>query len=585
MLSTCLVAAMLIGADGAAPTPIPVERSGLRITGLAPEPGSTGTLGFVLETDWLEGTVVLRCPETLSSSMGLHFIDHRRDDMPPLSPVSEPVQWRADQGRGVLTYRLTTPEGVSFEGTAEAGLDGAWITLRVHNGTGGTLGHVSCQMCLDLSNAGGFGQKESLADIFTWVDGERFLLDSATPTASEKGRTPWLLMPTKGLRPVYTGPMDYEDSWWVADQTADEPLLARSSSGGAGIAGIAWHDPAAMLMSNTAIPCLHAGPSTPLELAPGESRVWRGKVYLNHYTPDQLKRQFRIDQAEAFVRHDLVVSRPDAKAQPAAVKSLRVAAVRVAWNHGAEPPQAIIERGFGLAKEAVAWGAELVVFPENFLHADDPRDQMIPDGALVKRAEAFAREHGVYLCAGMIESWKFDWRETYDTYLSAIVVGPGGYLSKHRKVDVTLLPYNRAWAPGVPRTDMGTWAGDDFAMHRAGTLERMGVMICRDSNSSWAWTRVLTQNPELIVSPNLRDSVVKYGADFGAMAAKAGVPIVVACGDPQSESFIVNRRGEVVAFINDQEGVVTAEVDLAPRDPALVSFDVIHNSFVVPPKH
>jgi len=121
-------------------------------------------------------------------------------------------------------------------------------------------------------------------------------------------------------------------------------------------------------------------------------------------------------------------------------------------------------------------------------------------------------------------------------------------------------------------------------MHAAGPVERLGIMICRDTNSSWAWTRVLTQNPQIIASPNLRDSVAKYGADFGAMAVEAGVPIVVACGDPQSESFILNRRGEVVAFLKGEEGVLVADVALAPEDPALRTFDVIHNSFVVTPE-
>ncbi|HOJ32651.1 MAG TPA: nitrilase-related carbon-nitrogen hydrolase [Candidatus Hydrogenedentes bacterium] len=265
--------------------------------------------------------------------------------------------------------------------------------------------------------------------------------------------------------------------------------------------------------------------------------------------------------------------------------TLKVAAVRVVWVQNSEEPDEVVERGFRLAAEAAAQGAKLIVFPENFLHSRNPADQMIPDGMLVKRTETFAKEHSVYVVAGIIESWKFDWRQTYDTFLSAIVVGPEGYLSKHRKVDVNMVPYDRTWKPGMPKTDMDVWPGDDFAMHKAGPIERMGILICRDSNSSWAWTRVLTQNPQIIVSPNLRDSVVKYGADFGAMAALSGVPMVVACGHPESESFIVNRRGEVVAFLNDREGAIVADVELAPRDPMLVSFDVVHNSFVVPPEY
>jgi predicted amidohydrolase len=145
--------------------------------------------------------------------------------------------------------------------------------------------------------------------------------------------------------------------------------------------------------------------------------------------------------------------------------------------------------------------------------------------------------------------------------------------------------YDRNWRPGNPKTDLGVWAGEDFVMHAAGPVERMGIMVCRDTDKSWAWSRVLTQNPQIIASPNLRDSVTKYGADFGAMAARYGVPMVVATGHPASESFIINRRGEVVAFINDREGVIVADVALAPPNPAFEPIDVVHNTFVVIPEH
>lgn len=569
------------------PSPPSIERQGIRVTGVYPEPGATGYLGFVFETDWLPGQIVLRCPETLASSMGLHYIDHQRPDMPQLSALSGPVTWRSDAGRGTLTYRAETPEGVVFEGAAELSHDGAWTAFRVLNGTAQVLHHVSSQMCLDLGNAGnGLSDRHELARTFTWMGGERRTLASCTPTAAEKGRAPWLLAPTAAMREDYQGPMQMDDAWWVTDQTADFPLLARSTADDAGLTGIAWSDPAAMLMTNTNIPCLHAGPNSAPDIAPGKEAVWRGKVYLTRSGPEALLAQYKLDAAQGFLRHDMVAARAEAPgaALPSA-KRLRVAGVRVVWDDGAEAPAAVVERGFALAEEAVAKGAELIVFPENWLHSEDPACQMVPEGRLVKRTEAFARAHGVYVCAGIVESWKFPWRDTYDTYLSAIIVGPGGFLSKHRKVDVVMAAYNRAWQPGMPKTDMGAWAGSDFAMHQAGQLDRLAVMICRDTNSSWAWTRVLTQNPEIIASPNLRDSVTKYGADFGAMAAASGVPVVVVSGHPASESFIVNRRGEVVAFLNDREGVIVADVELAPRDPSLRSFDVVHNTFVVLPEH
>lgn len=586
MLSALILTALL-GAGGAAEaSPCAVERAGIRVTGLAPAPGQKGTLGFSLGADWLKGQIVLRCPETLSSPMGLHFIDHERADMPQLSDFVEPVRWHSQAERGVLSYTARTPEGLVLQGTAELAYDGAWISLRIENNTQQTLTGVNSQMCLILDQAPGLGIPRDLSGTFTWLNGDLTTLDKLTPTAAEKGRAPWILMPTAERRKNYQGATDLPGAWWVADQTADHPLLARRMRDGNGLAGIAWCETASMLMTNSNLPCLHAGPETRLDIEVGQSATWRGKVYLTQHTPKKLFEQFQIDQAQQFMRHDLVVCRELAPgaASPAG-ESVRAAAVRVVWGFRDETAEAIVDRGFRLAEDAVRQGAKLIVLPENFLHSSRDEDQLVPDGALVKRTEEFARSHSVYVCSGIIESWKFDWRDTYDTYLSAIVVGPEGYLSKHRKVDVNNAVYDRNWRPGAPKTDLGVWAGEDFAMHVAGPVKRLGIMICRDTDKSWAWSRVLTQNPQIIASPNLRDSVTKYGADFGAMAARYGVPMIVATGHPESESFIVNRRGEVVAFINGREGVIVADVELAPHNPALTPIDVIHNTFAVIPEH
>lgn len=566
--------------------PPSVERLGVRITGLAPAPGEKSTIGFAIGSDWLDGSLILRCPETLASSLGLHFIDHDRPDMPPLSDLAEPVRWIAEPGRGMLDYMARTETGVVFHGTAEAAYDGAWVSLRVENHTDKPLTGVNAQMCLVLDRAPTLARPRTLEDMFTWVDGKPCPLDAFTPTAEDKGRSPWIRILTKEMHAHYSGVRDFPGAWWITDQVADHPILARRTQDGQGLAGIAWHESASILMTNTNIPCLHAGPETTLNIDPGQSETWRGKVYLAQYSPEKLRDQYAIDKAEQFLRHDLVVVRKDApKAARVAGDTLRVAAVRVVWGLENESPEDIMARGFRLAEEAVRQGAKLVVFPENFLHSHREEDQLIPQGALVRKAEEFARAHDVYVCAGIVESWKFDWRDTYDTYLSAIVVGPEGYISRHRKVDVNNAVYDRNWRPGAPKTDMDVWAGEDFEMHAAGPVQRMGIMICRDTDKSWAWSRVITQNPQIIASPNLRDSVTKYGADFGAMAARHGVPIVVATGHPASESFIINRRGEVAAFINDREGVIVADVELAPQDPALQPVTVMHNTFFAAPEH
>lgn len=81
----------------------------------------------------------------------------------------------------------------------------------------------------------------------------------------------------------------------------------------------------------------------------------------------------------------------------------------------------------------------------------------------------------------------------------------------------------------------------------------------------------------MIFSPNLRSSIVKYGADLPAMAKRYGVPIVAACGHPESESLIVDRDGTVVDMESEKERVLVGEVTLADEHPEYITYEVINN--------
>jgi hypothetical protein len=53
-----------------------------------------------------------------------------------------------------------------------------------------------------------------------------------------------------------------------------------------------------MVMSNSRIPCLHAGPAGGVSLAPGEEVVWRGTIYLMKNDPDQLLIRYKGDMGQ-----------------------------------------------------------------------------------------------------------------------------------------------------------------------------------------------------------------------------------------------------------------------------------------------
>jgi predicted amidohydrolase len=272
-------------------------------------------------------------------------------------------------------------------------------------------------------------------------------------------------------------------------------------------------------------------------------------------------------------------ARKDTNPDSEAVK-VKVAAIRVTWGKGKKEPAAeTVRRGLELAEEAARMGARYIVLPENFLHSDNKADQVIP-GLLTDRVLEIAREYNVYIAAGMVESEKSRSRtrpDDWDDYLSAVLVGPEGIIGVHRKVDIVINPMATGWRQGHSKTDMSVWGGDDFKVYQAGEIERIAIMICRDARTNWAWSRVLSQDPKILFSPNLRSSIMKYGANFPAMARKYGLPIIAPDGHPESESLIIDRDGSIIDMETEKERVLMGEVTLADDHPEYVKFEVIHN--------
>jgi len=130
-----------------------------------------------------------------------------------------------------------------------------------------------------------------------------------------------------------------------------------------------------------------------------------------------------------------------------------------AWNlaHAAE-----------MVAAAARGGARMVVLPEamplGWTHPSarvlaDP----VPGGESFEHLRALARQHGVYLCAGLVE------RDGGRIFNTAVLCGPGGeLLLRHRKLNELDIAHD-LYAPGdrlgVAETPWG----------------RVGVMICADA--------------------------------------------------------------------------------------------------------
>jgi hypothetical protein len=168
------------------------------------------------------------------------------------------------------------------------------MEFSVTNNTRDAIRGVSPQMCLSMAPSADFNRKGDLADAFCWFDERWMNLTTTTPTPSDKGRVPWLQILTQAAA-EYRGPRDNPDGWWFVDQKADHGIIARQSRGGDHLLAIAWQG-AKAVSTNTRIPCLHAGPSQPANLKPGEQAFWRGKIYLMPNDPESLLVRFNGDR-------------------------------------------------------------------------------------------------------------------------------------------------------------------------------------------------------------------------------------------------------------------------------------------------
>ncbi|RJS89100.1 hydratase [Candidatus Bathyarchaeota archaeon] len=95
-----------------------------------------------------------------------------------------------------------------------------------------------------------------------------------------------------------------------------------------------------------------------------------------------------------------------------------------------------VEKTLRFVEEAVKEGAEVVVLPElaNTGYVFETRreafglSEPVPEGPTTEAWEETAKEHGIYIAAGIAE------REGHSLYNTGVLLGPEGYLGKYRKL-------------------------------------------------------------------------------------------------------------------------------------------------------
>ena len=116
------------------------------------------------------------------------------------------------------------------------------------------------------------------------------------------------------------------------------------------------------------------------------------------------------------------------------MKTIRVAAVSLNGYLG--EPLRVLQNVEGWCGRAAAQDAELVLFPELIIHGHCAPNtsalaEAVPDGPSTQRLIKLARQHRVFVCAGLAE------RERDTVYNTQVLVGPDGYLGKQRKLHLS----------------------------------------------------------------------------------------------------------------------------------------------------
>ena len=264
---------------------------------------------------------------------------------------------------------------------------------------------------------------------------------------------------------------------------------------------------------------------------------------------------------------------------------MRVAAVQMSTSPDDRP--ANLRRAEAHVARAVAAGAELVVLPELFdtgycyeLSARTSAESL--EGAAGSWLGRMARRHRVWLAGCVYE------RNEAGCFDAFVLQGPEGQRAVHRK-RVPVGPERFFFEPG------------DDPMVVETPLGRVALVICAESEHAALLAEVVRARPRIVLivyaaptrhrlleqllgvayREHLRRLQLQWARCSGAPVVSAsmtgpwrsglpGIPGLKVRSRFQGQSAIVDARGQILASLDREEGVLGAELDLGeprPIDP------------------
>ena len=265
--------------------------------------------------------------------------------------------------------------------------------------------------------------------------------------------------------------------------------------------------------------------------------------------------------------------------------------------------EATVDKAVGLLQQAADKGVQLAVFPETFVSVypsgawghqaaqfggfDEMWERLwassieVPGPAIDKLVAACA-ELEIYCAIGINER---EIERPGSLYNSLVLLGPGGVLTKHRKLVPTM--HERLFHGAGDGTDLDVVETE---------LGKIGGLICWENRMPLARYELYMKGVQIWVAPTADDSE-GWLASMRHIAIESGAFVISvpqyiersAFPDdfpvplPDDEVFgrggaaiIEPRGGEVIAGpLYDEEGIVTADIDLKVGLRAKRWFDVV----------
>jgi predicted amidohydrolase len=226
-----------------------------------------------------------------------------------------------------------------------------------------------------------------------------------------------------------------------------------------------------------------------------------------------------------------------------------------------------LKRGMELIRTASELGADLLVLPELFM-AYAPLDELPAemtdaaervDGEFISGLAAEVRKRRMHLAVGILEKSRKNPDKVHNT---VVMLGPDGkVISKHRKLQL----FDSFGYKESSRFEPGANIEGAFSTR----LARMGMMTCYELRFPEMARILALQGAELIVVPTawvagrMKEDHLHILARARALENTVFLAVASQTGRMfTGRSLVVDPFGVSICDAGDEEGIVTAEIDL-----------------------